>query len=75
MLTIRQAHTNNFFITTLERKFLLEFCEKNRIEICREFIDSDELQEDKPTGVFCCYGIDKVKDYVLSIGGVWLIAK
>ena len=75
MLTIRQARTNKFFITTLERKFLIEFCETNRIEICREFIDSDELEEDKPTGVFCSCGIDKIKDYVLSTGNVLLVAK
>lgn len=75
MLTIRQAATNNFFITTLERKFLLEFCKANKIEVSRQFIDSEELEEDKPTGVFCCYGIDKIKDFVVSTGNVWLTAK
>ncbi len=75
MLTIRQAETNNFFITTLERKFLREFCKANKIEFGRQPIDSDECQEDVFTGVYSCYGIDKIKEYALSAGHVWLEAK
>lgn len=75
MLTIRQAKTNNFFLTTLERKFLFDFCKVNNIEHFREPLDSDECQSNLFTGLFCCYGIDKIKDYALSSGHVWLETK